>query len=558
MNNIATLYKFRLRGFLNQTIQQLDNNKLKIIIIFSSAIILWFCIFIFFHRSFIFVDAFEEVGAIVKIYFLALFFFALGIMLVVSNAIINYSSLFQSLETAYLFSLPFSPVKIFFYKITESLLFSSWAFLFLGSPLLIAYGINAHSRWLYYFWMAIFSAVFIILPALLGGFISLMLGRFLPRRRREVILLTLLLIVLVIIIAISQMQELTRFKFTAGWMQVFLHKLSFAQNIFLPSYWVTRGLISATGDGSETLFFFFLFLSQILFLGLIMFYLSGTTYFTAYSLVHSSRKDKKYPAISYIDRLGNLVMQFLRRPIRLIILKDVKTIIRDPVQWSQFLIFFGLLAIYFINIRNIPYIRLNEILWQYLVSSLNVVATTLTLATFTTRFVYPQISLEGKRFWIIGMMPISREDIFYSKFIFAFLGSILIAEPLIFISSYQLEIPLSLFTRQLYQVFLISLGLSALAVSLGVLYPEFKEDNPSKIVSGFGGTLTLVTSLLYTLTIIVIDNLPSHLFYVLGKISAERFSQLQTICTIITFLIAIGVSVFSLSLGLRAIRKIEV
>ena len=31
--------------------------------------------------------------------------------------------------------------------------------------------------------------------------------------------------------------------------------------------------------------------------------------------------------------------------------------------------------------------------------------------------------------------------------------------------------------------------LNALAVGLGAVYPNFREDNPSKIVSGFGGTL---------------------------------------------------------------------
>ena len=39
--------------------------------------------------------------------------------------------------------------------------------------------------------------------------------------------------------------------------------------------------------------------------------------------------------------------------------------------------------------------------------------------------------------------------------------------------------------------------LNALAVGLGAVYPNFREDNPSKIVSGFGGTLCLVLSFLY-------------------------------------------------------------
>ena len=54
--------------------------------------------------------------------------------------------------------------------------------------------------------------------------------------------------------------------------------------------------------------------------------------------------------------------------------------------------------------------------------------------------------------------------------------------------------------RTLYLALIIStmtFTLTALATGLGALYPNFREDNPSKIVSGFGGTLCLVLSFLY-------------------------------------------------------------
>ena len=45
----------------------------------------------------------------------------------------------------------------------------------------------------------------------------------------------------------------------------------------------------------------------------------------------------------------------------------------------------------------------------------------------------------------------------------------------------------------------MTFALNGLAVGLGVLYPNLKETNPSKIVSGFGGTFCLVLSFLYIL-----------------------------------------------------------
>ena len=46
--------------------------------------------------------------------------------------------------------------------------------------------------------------------------------------------------------------------------------------------------------------------------------------------------------------------------------------------------------------------------------------------------------------------------------------------------------------------------LNALATGLGALYPNFREENPSKIVSGFGGTFCLILSFLYILGSIVL------------------------------------------------------
>src|SRR5437763_16253340 len=44
---------------------------------------------------------------------------------------------------------------------------------------------------------------------------------------------------------------------------------------------------------------------------------------------------------------------------------------------------------------------------------------------------------------------------------------------------------------------IITFTLNGLAIGLGALYPNFKEENPGKIDSGFGGTFCLVLSFLY-------------------------------------------------------------
>src|SRR5205814_3002180 len=53
-------------------------------------------------------------------------------------------------------------------------------------------------------------------------------------------------------------------------------------------------------------------------------------------------------------------------------------------------------------------------------------------------------------------------------------------------------------------VTVMTFSLTGLSVGLGVLYPNFKDANPSKIVSGFGGTLCLVLSFLYILASVLL------------------------------------------------------
>jgi ABC-2 type transport system permease protein len=56
---------------------------------------------------------------------------------------------------------------------------------------------------------------------------------------------------------------------------------------------------------------------------------------------------------------------------------------------------------------------------------------------------------------------------------------------------------------------MMSYGLTALALSLGALLPNFREANPARIVSGFGGTVCLISSFIYILISMTVVLLPS-------------------------------------------------
>jgi ABC-2 type transport system permease protein len=164
---------------------------------------------------------------------------------------------------------------------------------------------------------------------------------------------------------------------------------------------------------------------------------------------------------------------------------------------------FGLLGAYIINLRHFTH-QITNPFWVNLVSYLNLGACSLNLATLTTRFVFPQFSLEGKRLWIVGMAPMGLAKVVKAKYWLASLTSLIVTLSLMTLSSYLLKMSWHRILFFSGVVALMTFTLNGLAVGLGVMYPNFKEAQPTKIVSGFGGTLCLVISFLYILGSILI------------------------------------------------------
>jgi ABC-2 type transport system permease protein len=172
----------------------------------------------------------------------------------------------------------------------------------------------------------------------------------------------------------------------------------------------------------------------------------------------------------------------ISQPTAALVLKDIRVFWRDPAQWIQFMIFFGLLCIYVVNLRNVAF-QFSNPFWEVMISHLNLAASALTLSTLTTRFVFPQFSLEGRRLWILGLAPVGLHRVLMQKFWLSCLTATTITVGLMVASSVMLHLPWRQVGFFAIAIGLMSASLSGLAVGLGALFPNFKEDNPSKIVS---------------------------------------------------------------------------
>ncbi len=558
---LTTLAWVRAKTLQNSLRLLRRQSRLKVFVILFFVVALWGGLF------FVFRDGFRSLGTppledfrdtIVQILF-AVFFLSLFIMLTFSNAIIAYGSLFRSEETAFLFARPFLPWQIFVYKVSETLLFSSWAFLFLALPLIVAYGVSGRSPWYFYPGAAAFFAMFAVIPAAAGGAATLLIARFLPHSMRKV--LALLALIVAVPLALGWAAGFLRFRETAGryaaerWVSDVLGRLSLSTSPLLPSFWIGDGIIQLKrGDPVAALFRFLLLLSTALFAATAGIHLGRWFYRAAYYRAQFQARKRRGQWAGGFYRLMEHALPGMDPDLRLLVVKDVKIFVRDPVQWSQVLIFFGLLSIYFANMRNLHY-DLNLPYWQNFISVLNLVATCLTLSTFTSRFIFPLLSLEGRKFWILGLLPIERKNLLYSKFWFAFIGAFVISEALTGLSDLILREPGPVAVLHAIAVLVISVGLSALAVGIGALYPNLREDNPSKIVSGFGGTLNLVLSVAFVALVIVLMVVPYHLSRMRPEVEFVQRMMLPGMLTAVA--VGLAAVIVPLWLGVRAFERLE-
>jgi ABC-2 type transport system permease protein len=503
-------------------------------------------------------------GGLVEI-LLDLLFLALAALLVFSSGLILYGSLFTAAETNFLLSKPVRSDQVFAYKFQGAVAFSSWAFLLLGGPVLIAYGLVCGGPWYYYAYLLLFFLGFVLLPGSLGGLIALLVVNYVPRQRKQ---LLLGLVAIVLTLAGLWIYQLVQTARSGNWgsepreaVTSLLGRFAFAGSKLMPSHWVARGLGRAgRGDVPGASYYLALVWSN----GLLMYLLAAAAaarlYRRGYNRIATGGTIRRRYGGTWIDRAVEHVLPFIDPRTRLLIVKDFRTFRRDPQQWTQILIFSGLMLLYFMNIRRL-FIGDIQPNYQNMISLLNLCAIALLLCTYTGRFVYPLLSLEGRKFWVLGLLPVKREQLLWGKFAFSTTGGLVIAEALMLVSDLMLEMPWEAVVVHVLTVAVLAAGLSGLSVGLGACMPNFRENDPSKIAVGFGGTLNLVAGLLFLMVTLALMAGPWHLQAALAGTLLGGGSTVRWALMVLGLVagLAVGATavVAPLHAGVRALRQME-
>jgi ABC-2 type transport system permease protein len=450
-------------------------------------------------------------GAIVEAVF-DLLFFTLGTMLVFSTGIILFASLFTSPEARFLLCSPARADHIFATKFHSAVAFSSWGFVILGIPIFLAFGLVSGVPWYFYALLPAFLLGYVLLPGSVSAAVCVLLVRYLPRNRRQFFLVVGLVLAGLAAVWLYKVGLGLRKSFATSGRELddLIGQFQLLRSSVTPSHWMTRGVMAAArGDLAEAL----LPLAQVWSNGLVLYVVAAgiaqRLYRPAYDRYTGGGRARTIYRTSWLDRVMDALVFYLDRRTRVLVVKDFRTFRRDPTQWALLILFALLMLVGASNFRQYAAADL-AVMDKYAISLMNLSGTAILLCAGLSRFIFPLISLEGRKFWVLGLTPLSRDQLLWGKFAFAATGSLVIAETLILTSDLLLGLPTPGLALHALVVAIIAIGLSALNVGLGAYLPNFRETDPSKIVVGFGGTVNMVVGLGFLVAIIGFMAVPFH------------------------------------------------
>src|SRR5690606_39002985 len=115
-------------------------------------------------------------------------------------------------------------------------------------------------------------------------------------------------------------------------------------------------------------------------------------------------------------------------------------------------------------------------------------------------------------------------------------------------------------------VAVLCFGLSAISVGLGARLPNLREDDPSKIAAGFGGTLNLLVSLAFIALVIAPPAILSHLYFagqtselplMYGRGPDPLLTRRLLVAGAFSLVVGVFATVIPMRIGIRAFERME-
>lgn len=562
MNLLLHILKFKILTFTK--LQDELNFKSLLKQLSASVVYLLFAVGIFFFARNVITYLMEDVKIgmflLHRFIFVVLFIFFMTVN--IGNIVVSYSTFFKTREVGFLLTMPISFAKIFLIKFLDNFFYSSSTLLLMVTAALAGYTSYFGLPW----YFIPFAVLFLILPFMfiagtLGAITLLVIMRFAATFGIKKVLVTIASVYGTAVILFynfsSPVQLVTKvFAYFPNINNYFGFLESPAIKL-LPNhwvadalYWISSGKFIAAGWYVYLLtivsVLFFLF---ALFLAKKWFYKTWLVFLNLSSEL-SVKKKRNGKSVFSFEKKSSLMP---RREA--LVKRELLLFIREPSQWTHFLVMTFLITIFIVSISSIDVMILNayNIYLKTLIYLIIYLFNVFLIASMSLRFIFPLVSLEGETIWKIRSAPLNYKKLMLTRLFIYFSVIFVIGQLLNFVSNYQFSIMLTLIS-QLNTAF-VTITLVSLNFGMGAVYANYKEKNPIRVASSQGASLTFLFTIIYLVFLIVLLFAPlSNYFYEFDKSSLASLSQL-IYTSLILGALAFIISYFSISKGMRQFNK---
>ena len=550
MNSILLLLSPTWLSWKNEFLRQGKNGSRRYFLL-GLGLALWLAIYWVVRRVLLYFQTVYDLGPSLAYQLLLIILLTFLSMLLFSNLITALSTFFLARDLDLVLSTPVPRHGFYYSRLIATAANSSWMVLFFGFPVFAAYGTVFGAGVTLYLWLVVILPLFLLIPAALGVFFTHLLVYFLPARRIRDILFFIGLFAFILIYFLfrfSQPERLVQPESFGHFVQ-FMNAMETPSSPWLPSSWSGEILAgSLFARPTEQGFFFALLASYALFLPLAASWLSGAVYLAGWSKAQESRQGRRKSKL--LDRS----LEWITRPFpeisRAIMLKDVKTFLRDATQWSQLFLLVALIIVYLYNFTVLPLDRspITTATLKIVVAFANLALAGFVLSAIAIRFAFPSVSLEGDAFWILQTSPISLRTLVWSKFWLNFAPLLLLGQLLIYLSNLLLRVPPWMMWLSLLTVLLMTFGITAIGIGVGALYPKFNFDNAAEIPTCFGGAVCMILSIAFIGIAVMIEAWPIYLLAMEGLRGRPTVPQLRIIAPSLAAVAVVTIAVVTIAL----------
>lgn len=405
-----------------------------------------------------------------------------------SNAI---TTLYTATDLPLLLSLPLPAARVFRLKVLETYLSSAALPALLTVPVVLGLGIARDAPAVYYPVAVTAVLALYALPVALGALLALLLMRLAPAGRvKEVSTALTVLLAAGLVLAFRAIRPEQLAELTPEQFEVFLQAFASLQLGAWPPGWagtaVWQGLAGQVGAS----------LWWLLLLTALAMWLLTATAVRAYQAgwvrgldVGGGRRDPRPRAAAWWERpLARL------GPWGGLVVKDLRSLWRDPSQWSQLLVLLALAGVYLVGTTSVPVEgqRFRDIL-----GTLNLAFLSFLLSGVGTRLAFPALSAEGEGLWLLRTAPLSAASVVAAKLVLVLPPLLILGLGLGAAQALLLDVSPGLASASWLAGGCAALAVACMGVGLGAAFPRFDATQVAEVPMSPGGLLYMATSLVY-------------------------------------------------------------